>query len=555
MFGHLLRGRADAASPVSFDPDAGRSARQRRRATCRAVGVELSAGAIRAAYVDGDRMEVAEIPLPEGTVVAGEIANEYAAGVAMRRLWEEHHFPTKTVVLGIASPDIVTRPVVLPPMSAKDVRSALPFELADMVPFPIGDAVIDALPMDGYPTDGPVLVSGKSSPPTNLLAVVALQSTLRRAVSVAEKAGLTVATVEPPAFALVRAAGRDDVISHAVVHLGEDTLAVAVHRCGVLQFYRNVLTRQSGSYSSSELEAELVFIEQFRRKAAGAEALSIAAQARDHPLVAAIRGTLEYAATQPGAISVDAVTLAGDAQRCEEVATALRRSLAIPVNVVPMVCHGPAFTTAVGLALVPDPASPYPRRLDLLPRSVSATSSPRGLAIRAGAAAVGTALVLGGLTVTLGPDTGAATERLEAARVGAAGVDGELRRLAGPLSAAQETASLTRSLEKVTALGVDWARLTQEIRLAAPADVQVVSIDAKGPDPKRSSRGTGTITVRGQAPNQTSITTWLDALAAIKGVKRPWLASAATGSERTGVAGGFTTFTITMDLTDEGSGR
>lgn len=500
-------------------------------------------------------MEVGEVPLPEGTVVGGEILNEYATGVAMRRLWEENHFPTRTVVLGIASPDIVTRSVVLPPISAKDVRSALPFELADMVPFPIGDAVIDALMMDGYPTDGPALVSEQTSQPTHLLAVVALQSTLRRAVSVAAKAGLSVTTVEPPAFALVRAAGRNDVMAHAVVHLGEDTLAVAVHRCGVLQFYRNVLTRQSGSYSSSELEAELVFIEQFRRKAAGAEALSIAAQARDHPLVAAIRGTLEYAASQPGAISVDAITLAGDAGRCEEVAIALRQSLAIPVNVVDPAGHGSVFTTAVGLSLIPDPASPYPRRLDLLPRSDSAESSPRRLAIRAGAAAVGTAVALGGLTVTLGPDTGAATERLEAAHAAAAGVDGELRRLADPLSAAQETASLTRSLDKIAVLGIDWARLTQEIRLAAPADVQVVSIDAKGTDPKRPSRGTGTITVRGQAPNQTAITTWLDALAAIKGVKRPWLANAATGSERTGVSGGFTTFTITMDLTNEGSGR
>lgn len=554
MFGDLLSRRGDASGVAGSDMEASRSNRQRRRGATKAVGVELAAGAIRAAYADGEHLVVGEVPLADGVIVGGEILDAGAVTEALRSLWEQHHFPTKKVVLGIASPDIVTRPVSLPPMSAKDVRSALPFELADRVPFPIGEAVIDAVAMDGYPTeDGAASADG-----VELIAVLALQSTLRRATSLATRAGLSVLAVEPPAFALVRAAGRNDVLSHAIVDLGADTLVVAVHRCRVLQFYRSVLTRQGGSMSSSELEAELVFIEQFRRKAAGAEGLTLPGSTRDHPLVSAIRGTLEYAASQPGAVPVDAVTLAGDHDRCEEVAAALGPSLAVPLNVidpvaraglaVPALGRGSAFTTAIGLSLAPETVTQGPRRLDLLPRSDSTGTSPRRLALHAGLAAVSTAVVLGGVTATVGPDSDGARQQIDQARAASVRVDGQLHQLAGPLASVREITSISRSLERVRALDTDWGRLTQEIRAAAPAEVQIVSIDAKGRDPKRPSRGAGTIEVRGQAPNQSSITIWLDGLSRIEGVRDPWLDGASTGAGNTGAISGFTSFTITMNL-------
>lgn len=567
MFRDLITRRAEAAHPLVPDFDSGRSAQQRRRGSSSAVGVELAADAIRAAYVDGDRVEVGAVDLPEGTIVGGEILDPHAATDALRALWSQHRFPTKKVVVGIASPDIVTRPVVMPPMSAKDIRSALPFELADRVPFPIGDAVIDALAMGGSPTDQPgpthdlATVDPSRAPGVGeirLLAVLALQSTLRRVVSVAGRAGLSVLGVEPPPFALVRAAGRHDVLSHAVIDVGADTLVIAVHHCGVLQFYRSVLTRQSGSLSSNELEAELVFIEQFRRRAAGAEELTIDTATRDHPLVAAIRGTLEYANSQSGAISIDAVTLAGDHQRCEEVAAALGPALAVPLNVIDPVARagasvasigrGSAFATAMGLSLVPASPAQGPRRLDLLPRSDSAQTSPRRIALQAGVAALATGAVLAGATATVGPDPGPAGERLRQAQVTSAALDAQLHELAAPMAAVRETTALTRSLDKVTTLRTDWGRITQEIRLAAPSGVQLVSIDAKGPDPKRPGRGAGRIEVRAQAPNQVAITTWLDSLSRIEGVKNPWLDAASTGGERVGESSGFTAFTITMEL-------
>lgn len=560
MFELHLGGSGGHDTPAGLDLDAGRTARQRRHAVATAVGVDLSAEAIRAAWLSGERIDVAEIALPPGTVTGGEIQDAAAVTDALKELWSTHKPPTKAVVVGLANQDIVTRPVTMPALSHGDLRSALVYELADMVPFSIEDATFDILAMTN--DDAAVATVDDGGPDhIDLLAVVALSSTVREVMTIVKDAGLQLVAVDSTPLALVRSAGRTDVETHAVVHLGTDSLLLTVHHRGVVQFCRSVVTQQSSNLSG-EIENELVFIEQFRRRAAGAEGLTTSADVRDHPLVAAIRGTLEYAGSQRGARPVDAVSLVGDNERCVDTVDPLSRALGVPVQVVdPLdrlaangvesIGWGTPFAGAAGLALVAGPDVPGPRRIDLIPKSSTGSPGARALALKVGASALATAAVLALVSFLFGPSVGDAERRAVDAERGAAAAASQLDQLADVRADVRDTKLLERRVAAVGEQQIDWGRLTNEIAIAAPADVSIVSISGEGPDPRAKRKSWGTMQISAQAPNQTTISSWMRALGSVRGLSDAWLSGASTGGGRGELGSGFTSFTLTVDLTED----
>ena len=82
------------------------------------IGVDVGTNAIRAAeIVTGDRPYLhrfGQVALPLGAVHEGEVVDVVAVSDALKRLWREVGFASKSVRVGLASPRVILRIVDIP---------------------------------------------------------------------------------------------------------------------------------------------------------------------------------------------------------------------------------------------------------------------------------------------------------------------------------------------------------------------------------------------------------------------------------------------------------
>jgi len=510
------------------------------------AGVEITSHTVRVVHPGSGRF--GEAPLPPGAVSQGEILDPVAVGTVLKELWKDAKIPTHSVVFGVNNQDVVARQVDLPMLDAKDTKSALRFELGDMVPFPIASAMVDMRFVEET-------INERNVAQQRVLAVAALRSMLRTYVATAKVAKLRVKGIDYLPLALVRAAAVDDLVgTQAIVSVGDEALTVVVHSDGLVRFCRSVLTQAVTSSASGELEEELNFIENYRQRSEGGDVVAV----RSDPLIEAIHGTLEYYSIQPGATKVDSVALIGSSERATQVGVALAALLGVRVGLVDPLDKdrpfqpGPyfaddtrsMFAPAFGLGLLGDNAGGGPARLELIPDRERKTG-PKALAIRVAmvmAVAAGAMFVA---TKLVGPDVDTPTAERDAA-VAQLEI---LQRQLIPLSQFRKEGDKVRVLEdKLTAIGpmqVDWSRLIVDIRLGAPTGTTLVSIDGAGPTKDKTEVLPGTLKLVGRSSSQANISAWLTAISEVPGVANPWLGSI------TAKEGVEATFTITAELNDD----
>ena len=204
----------------------------------RTVGVDIGSGSIRAVEVSragrGSATVVRyhEVPLPEGAVRNGEVAEVNTVAAALRQLWSVGGFTSKKVVLGIGNPKVLVRDVTVPKLSKKEIRTALPFQVQDMLPVPVADALLDFYPVsEGTSETGPVV---------NGLLVAAVKDAVMANVTAVVLAGLTPVEVDLIPFALNRVLQRGAMVAGtaALVDVGANTTNVLITTDGVPQFVR-----------------------------------------------------------------------------------------------------------------------------------------------------------------------------------------------------------------------------------------------------------------------------------------------------------------------------
>src|SRR5438270_226045 len=103
----------------------------------RAVGLDVGTSAVRAVELVLGREQVTltrfgQVGLPAGAVQAGEVLDAPAVASAIRRLWREAGFRSRTVVVGVGNQRVVVRQADLPEMRGADLRSALQFPGKDL---------------------------------------------------------------------------------------------------------------------------------------------------------------------------------------------------------------------------------------------------------------------------------------------------------------------------------------------------------------------------------------------------------------------------------------
>lgn len=348
------------------------------------IGLDISASSVRAVQLSVKSGEFrldrfGQMPLPMGAVENGEVQDPNAVGMAIRHLWKQGKFKGKSVSIGVASQRVVVRQVDIPYLPPEDRVKSLPLVVADQVPMPIDEAVLDFVPLQ-------TIQGGEGTLISRGLLVAAAEDAILKSIAAAEAGGLSVTDVDLTPFALIRALVRADPLGmseecEAIVDIGATTTTLVVHANGIPLFVRILMMggQDVTARLIEDLGVNLPTAESLKRETTLGIDQSMSS-AVDSPsgvmsdvvqlLVDEIRGSLDYYVATGSVDHLDRVVLTGGGSLVPgfeerlEVATGLpvRRGVALsalgPGNSGLTTDHlafaDPLSAAAVGLAIWED---------------------------------------------------------------------------------------------------------------------------------------------------------------------------------------------------------
>ncbi len=208
-------------------------------------------------------VRAAQVPVSPGVVENGEVRHPEAVGEALRELWKRGGFKSRQVTVGVGNQRVVVRELTVPALADKELRQSLPFQVQDLIPIPVEEAILDFDVLEELEDEGRRALR---------LLVVAAQRTMVHAVlDAVSRARLDPVGVDLVPFALVRSAAEsgglgldeDEAGDEAVVDVGGDVTNICVHERGVPRFVRilpsggrDITTSISGALGISEDDAE-----------------------------------------------------------------------------------------------------------------------------------------------------------------------------------------------------------------------------------------------------------------------------------------------------------
>lgn len=255
-----------------------------------------------------------EVPLPPGAVRDGEVNDIAVVADALKALWTQAKFTSKDVNIGVGNQRVVVREIDVPRMPASQVRAALPYQVQELLPMPLDEALLDFFPTgEGQSSSGPTLKG---------MLVAATRDTVNASIMAVESAGLRPRLVDLDSFALLRALarGQDARGTVAVVEIGARTTHVIVATDGLPRFVR-ILAGGGQNVTdavAAALNVDVQRAEEMKRHlgigatvppelAAAGEAIGTVVT----HLVEAVRNTFTYFAANNGGQGVDRLLLTG----------------------------------------------------------------------------------------------------------------------------------------------------------------------------------------------------------------------------------------------------
>ena len=319
------------------------------------VGLDIGTTAVRAVETRGPSRSArirrsGQVALTPGAVEGGQIQRPDEVTQAVRRLWHEQRFSTKAVRLGVGSGAVLVRQVELDWMPDQDLRKALRFLVADLLPVPVDEANIDHVVL------GEVTHPDPTGGPPRRMAKILLVATAREGVDqfvrCVQAAGLRPTTADLSPFALIRAAtalapgqhGADPAPTEAIIDVGADKTSVAVHRSGAPHFVRVMPGLGGASLTRQVSEATgLTWDEAERLKLLGGSdlpteaihALPLATQilaAASTRLAEEVRETLAFHATSHPTEPVHRLVLTGLGAKLQGFGDHLAHATGLPVT-------------------------------------------------------------------------------------------------------------------------------------------------------------------------------------------------------------------------------
>ena len=347
------------------------------------VGVDIGSEAVRVAVVEFGKAtpvlrRFAEMPLPPGVVLAGDVLDMGAVSEAVAALWKRHRLPRKNVIVGIASQNVIVRQVDVPHLEEAEMVDALPYQVQDAISISVEDAVLDYVPLEEFTTpEGDLMLS--------ILVIAAQRDVVDGLVQIVGGAGVDVASIDLQAFGLVRAAFGTDLLlggegPQALLDIGGTMSQIVIVRGGITRFVR-ILPMGGGHFTealSSGLAMSREDAEELKRRVGvlhdgfpegdddESTARRILTRSADS-LIEEIRDSVSYYLTQAGEAELERLVVSGNGARLPHLANRVGQALNArvePVRVLDHVSVGrvqmtesqlleyqPVLPAAVGLAL------------------------------------------------------------------------------------------------------------------------------------------------------------------------------------------------------------
>lgn len=309
------------------------------------VGVDIGSSTLRAVEIDDASkarptiVRAHEVALPEGSVKRGEVLEVHTVASAFKRLWAAGGFKSKDIALGIGGQSVIVRDLAVPRMPLAQIKESLPFQVQDLLPVPVNDAVLDYYPI----AEG----QGESGPVVNGLLIAAFKQAVTTNVTAATLAGLNPISMDLLPFAMTRLHTLSSPTSGYAVHMniGANATSIVIVQNGVPLFVRIVpaggddatralMTRLSVPRERAEAlkrELGLTSVGTTDDERVAAEVIHEATS----ELLTAVRNTLAYFAGVRAGVAFDHLSVAGGATRLRGFASALAESTRIsvvPVN-------------------------------------------------------------------------------------------------------------------------------------------------------------------------------------------------------------------------------
>lgn len=535
------------------------------------IGLDVGTAAVRAAEIRFSRggpalVRFGQVALTPGAVVAGEVVDAAAVSVAIKRLWREAGFKGKRVVTGVAGQRVVARTTEVPAMSDADIRSSLPFQVQELIPIPLEEAVIDHQVLE------PV-IGDDGSERLRILVVAAHRDLLRSLLAALEGAGLSAARVDLIPFALIRslhAAGFDELAedgdgatAEALVDIGGGVTNVVVHEHGVPRFLRSLTTGgvELTAAIATDLDVDYESAESLKRRVDDDEEAVHARQVMTvalAPVLDEIRTSLDFWQAQAPDAHLRRVVLTGGGARPDALASRLEVLVGVPVvegrpfdrvdtsgaglDLDALERASSLASVAVGLALSGEDLGPGARRISLVPTEIAVHRRERQqVALAAAGVAVFAALLFALYSLRSG-QVSDAEEEARVAEARTAELQAQVAQLQDVELLETDIGARRALVTGVLAGDVSWTRLLNEVATVLPNDVWLTSFQGG----RGAAGAPGSVTFAANGFDQTSTAHWLVRVSGLESLSGLWVPS----STRTATAdGAYVTFTSSASLT------
>lgn len=307
----------------------------------KAIGLDIGTSAVRAVQLSAGRRgaptleRLGQVMLPFGAIRDGEVQDPDAVSDALRLLWSRYNLKGKEVALGLANQQVVVRQVDLPYLPDDELRESLEFQVADYIPIPVEQALLDFHTVEHYENE-----SGERF--SRVLLVAAQRAMVDTYLAAVRAAKLEPVLVDLDAFALLRTLAPEGGVAapggELLIDVGASVTNIVVHEGGVPRFVRILL--MGGNTITESLIAALGISHEQAEQAKLSASLGQPGDNETNRLVVEranrfvdeIRGSLDFYAAQADSVPVGRIVLTGGGSRLAGLADRLGAVLHLPVE-------------------------------------------------------------------------------------------------------------------------------------------------------------------------------------------------------------------------------
>ncbi|NLY89020.1 MAG: type IV pilus assembly protein PilM, partial [Firmicutes bacterium] len=165
------------------------------------VGLDIGTRGVKVVRVSGDSTfrvnRFAAVPLDEGAIDAGVVADRKAVAAAIREVLRAGRIRQKRVVVAIAGQDVVVRHLKMPLMEDEEAANAIRWEAERYIPYPVDEVMFDF----------EIIGRNRNEGEMEVILVCAHNDIIRSHLDVLQEAGVQPLAIDIQPFAMMRGLG------------------------------------------------------------------------------------------------------------------------------------------------------------------------------------------------------------------------------------------------------------------------------------------------------------------------------------------------------------